>query len=189
MCNHGPSWMRGKRVLEPRVFRSSPVCLATLVLEERCTSPYHLVFSERNAGCVVNAYRPLQRKMCVGYASTNSELQRRIKVMKYLLSGVAIVAALAFAAPSWAQRTGPGATAGTGTGPAVNPPGGPGPSSPLYNLPQGSPGIPGTPQSGYPASPVPAATGIVPGVPVPGGTTSAEPPTRRHARASTHHHG
>jgi hypothetical protein len=109
--------------------------------------------------------------------------------MKYLLSGVAIVAALAFAAPSWAQRTGPGATAGTGTGPAVNPPGGPGPSSPLYNLPQGSPGIPGTPQSGYPASPVPAATGIVPGVPVPGGTTSAEPPTRRHARASAHHHG
>ena len=109
--------------------------------------------------------------------------------MKYLLSGVAIVAALAVAAPGWAQRSGPGATAGTGTGPAVNPPGGPGPSSPLYNLPQGSPGIPGTPQSGYPASPLPAATGIVPGVPVPGGTTSAEPPTQRHARASTHHHG
>jgi hypothetical protein len=110
--------------------------------------------------------------------------------MKYLLSGVAIVAALAVAAPGWAQRTGPGAGATTGTGPAVNPPGGPGPSSPLYNLPQGSPGIPGTPQSGYPASPLPAATGIVPGVPVPGATTtSAEPPTHRHARASTHHHG
>jgi len=109
--------------------------------------------------------------------------------MKHLLIGVAIVAAFAFAAPVWAQRSGPGATAGTGTGPAVNPPGGPGPSSPLYNLPQGSPGIPGTPQSGYPASPLPAATGIVPGVPVPGGTTSAEPPVHRHARASTHHHG
>src|ERR1700741_3928178 len=134
--------------------------------------------------------------MCVGYASTNSELQRRIKVMKYLLSGVAIVAALAFAAPSWAQRTGPGATAGTGTGPAVNPPGGPGPSSPLYNLPAGSPGIPGTPQSGYPGSPVGAAAGAVPGLPVPGvpgpaATTSATPPPpeHRHARASTHHHG
>ena len=87
--------------------------------------------------------------------------------MKYLLSGVAIVAALAFAAPGWAQRTGPGATAGTGTGPAVNPPGGPGPSSPLYNLPAGSPGIPGTPQSGYPGSPVGAAAGAVPGIPVP----------------------
>jgi hypothetical protein len=109
--------------------------------------------------------------------------------MKHLLIGVAIVAAFAFAAPVWAQRSGPGATAGTGTGPAVNPPGGPGPSSPLYNLPQGSPGIPGTPQSRYPASPLPAATGIVPGVPVPGGTTSAEPPVHRHARASTHHHG
>src|SRR6516164_3250590 len=89
----------------------------------------------------------------------------RIKVMKYLLSGVAIVAALAVVAPASAQRTGPGATAPSGTGPAVNPPGGPGPSSPLSNLPTGSPGIPGTPQSGYPASPLPAATGIVPGVP------------------------
>ena len=109
--------------------------------------------------------------------------------MKYLLSSVAIVAALAFAAPVWAQREGPGATAPTGTGPGVNPPGGPGPSSPLYNLPQGSPGIPGTPQSRYPASPLPAAAGAIPGVPVPGETTSAEPPAHRHARASTHHHG
>jgi hypothetical protein len=109
--------------------------------------------------------------------------------MKYLLSSVAIVAALAFAAPVWAQREGPGATAPTGTGPGVNPPGGPGPSSPLYNLPAGSPGIPGTPQSRYPASPLPAAAGAIPGVPVPGETTSAEPPAHRHARASTHHHG
>ena len=84
--------------------------------------------------------------------------------MKYLLSGVAIVAALAVAAPGWAQRSGPGATAGTGTGPAVNPPGDPGPSSPLYNLPQGSPGIPGTPQSGYPSSPARLAPVMAPGV-------------------------
>jgi hypothetical protein len=104
--------------------------------------------------------------------------------MKHLLRGVAIVAALAFAAPVWAQRTGPGPGATTGTGPAVNPPGGPGPSSPLYNLPQGSPGIPGTPQSGYPGSPPAAVTGVVPGVPGPGATTSAEPPAHRHARAS-----
>jgi hypothetical protein len=68
-------------------------------------------------------------------------------------------------------------------------PGGPGPSSPLYNLPAGSPGIPGTPQSRYPGSPAGAATGVVPGVPVPGETTSAEPPAHRHARASTHYHG
>src|ERR1700751_6351630 len=111
--------------------------------------------------------------------------------MKYLLSSVGIVAALAITAPVSAQRSGPGPGAGTGTGPAVNPPGGPGPSSPLYNLPAGSPGIPGTPQSGYPGSPVGAAAGSVPGIPVPGvpgpgATTSAEPPVHRHARASTH---
>jgi hypothetical protein len=107
--------------------------------------------------------------------------------MKHLLSGVAIVAALAFAAPVWAQREGPGPGAATGTGPAVNPPGGPGPSSPLYNLPAGSPGIPGTPQSRYPGSPTGAATGVVPGVPGPAATTSAEPPAHRHARP--HHAG
>jgi hypothetical protein len=39
----------------------------------------------------------------VGYALANSELQRRIKVMKYLLSGVAIVAALAIVSPASAQ--------------------------------------------------------------------------------------
>jgi hypothetical protein len=39
----------------------------------------------------------------VGYASANPELQRRIKVMKYLLSGVAIVAALAIVSPASAQ--------------------------------------------------------------------------------------
>jgi len=84
--------------------------------------------------------------------------------MKYLLSGAAIVAALAIVAPVSAQRTGPGATAGFGTGPGVDPPGGPGPSSPLFNLPAGSPGIPGTPQSGYPSSPARLAPVMAPGV-------------------------
>src|SRR5215469_9559859 len=61
--------------------------------------------------------------------------------MKYLLSSVAIVAALAITAPVSAQRTGPGPGAGTGTGPGVTPPGGIGPSSPLSNLPgAGAPG-------------------------------------------------
>ena len=105
--------------------------------------------------------------------------------MKYLLTSVAIVAALAVTAPVSAQRSGPGPGAATGTGPDVNPPGGPGPSSPLYNLPAGSPGIPGTPSTPQ----APAYTGF----PGPGGappgpppeTTSATPPTHRHAR----HHG
>jgi hypothetical protein len=53
--------------------------------------------------------------------------------MRNLLSGVAIIAALAIAAPAFAQRSGPGPTAQTGTGPAVYPPGGFGPSSPMYD--------------------------------------------------------
>jgi hypothetical protein len=106
--------------------------------------------------------------------------------MKYLLSSVAIVAALAMTAPVSAQRSGPGAGAGTGTGPGVNPPGGPGPSSPLYNLPTGSPGIPGTPQTRYPGTPVQAVTpGMAPGMAPGPEATSAAPPTHRHAP----HHG
>jgi hypothetical protein len=120
--------------------------------------------------------------------SANPELQRRIKVMKYLLSGVAIVATLAIVAPASAQRTGPGATAPSGTGPGVNPPGGPGPSSPLSNLPVGSPGIPGTPQSVYPSSPFGVSAVPFPGA-APPATTSAMPPEYRHARVSTHRHG
>jgi hypothetical protein len=112
---------------------------------------------------------------------------RRIKVMKHLLSGVAIVAALAFAAPVWAQRTGPGVGA---PGPNQPIPGGPGPSSPSSNLP---------PSFGtqYPATdlppraPAPAATApgaMAPGM-APGATTSAMPPTHRRTRVSTHHKG
>src|SRR5208282_3000402 len=132
--------------------------------------------------CLVYGRRPLPRITRVGNPLANPELQQRTKVMKHLLNGVAIVAVLAIAAPGWAQRTGPGATAPTTTGPGVNPPGGPGPSSPLYNLPAGSPGIPGTPTSG--GGPfAPPAPGAAPGM-APGATTSAMPPAR-HAR----HHG
>ena len=100
----------------------------------------------------------------------------RIKVMKYLLSGIAIVAALAIASPVSAQGYGPGPGARTGTGPGVTPPGGLGPSSPLSNLPgQGAPGY-------APAQPPAAAPGMAPG-----DTTSAMPPAHRHARASAHH--
>ena len=65
--------------------------------------------------------------------------------MRTLLSGVAIaiVAAFAITAPASAQRSGPGPTAQTGTGPGVIPPGGFGPSeTSLFNLPYGSPGLP-----------------------------------------------
>ena len=53
--------------------------------------------------------------------------------MRNLLNGVAIIAALAIAAPASAQRIGPGPTAQTGTGPDVYPLGGFGPSSPMYD--------------------------------------------------------
>jgi hypothetical protein len=100
--------------------------------------------------------------------------------MKHLLSGVAIVAALAFAAPVWAQRTGPGVGA---PGPNQPVPGGPGPSSSESNLP---------PRYGtqFPATdlahPAAVAPGMAPGT---AGTTSAMPPAHRHARASSHHVG
>ena len=71
--------------------------------------------------------------------------QQRTIDMRTLLSGVAIaiVAAFAITAPASAQRSGPGPTAQTGTGPGVIPPGGFGPSeTSLFNLPYGSPGLP-----------------------------------------------
>jgi hypothetical protein len=90
--------------------------------------------------------------------------------MKYLLSGVAIVAALAIAAPVSAQRTGPGAGAATSTGPTGVPPGGPGPSSPLTTLPT-------TRGEQYP----PPAAAMPPGSM---GATSAMPPGQRPPRAA-----
>jgi hypothetical protein len=97
--------------------------------------------------------------------------------MKHLLSGVAIVAALAFAAPVWAQRTGPGVGA---PGPNQPVPGGPGPSSPSSNLPA-------SPSRDAPYPPSAATPGMM--APAPTGETSAMPPMHRHARASTHHVG
>ena len=68
--------------------------------------------------------------------------------MRHLLSGVAIIAALAIPTLASAQRMGPGPYAYTGTGPGVTPPGGFGPSSPLYNQPAGSPSAPSAAPSG-----------------------------------------
>ena len=67
--------------------------------------------------------------------------------MRNLLSGVAIIAALAITVPASAQGYGPGPGARTGTGPEVVPPGGYGPSEPeLKNAPPGTfypyPGVP-----------------------------------------------
>jgi hypothetical protein len=71
--------------------------------------------------------------------------------MRNLLTGVAIIAALAIVTPASAQRFDPGPGAQTGTGPSVYPPGGFGPSSPMYDA-----------QDVYPN---PSASGNVPWVP------------------------
>lgn len=97
-------------------------------------------------------------------------LLRKVKAMKHLLSGVAVVAALAFSAPVWAQPTSP--SGGNAVG-----------------LPGPNPGGPGlTPYSGgaptYPAAPPPTAS--PPSGAPPASTyesTSATPPSyHRHAR-------
>ena len=82
--------------------------------------------------------------------------------MRHLLSGIAIIAAFAIAAPASAQRTGPGPSANTGTGPGVTPPGGFGPSSPLFNLPDGSTVMPGATPFGMAPRPASATTPLPP---------------------------
>jgi hypothetical protein len=61
--------------------------------------------------------------------------------MNKLFITMATIGALAMAAPAFAQRTSPGPTAETGTGPGVIPPGGYGPSSPLFKAYPGSPNL------------------------------------------------
>jgi hypothetical protein len=101
--------------------------------------------------------------------------------MKHLLTGVAVVAALAFAAPSWAQAPNPS---------GGNPVGMPGPNP-------GGPGL--TPYSGGAArtmAPPPSAppAAMAPSAGAPAETSSAMPPPHRHARHASHgkmagHHG
>ena len=97
----------------------------------------------------------------VGTQTAPLRLQGRINTMKHLLTGVAVVAALAFSAPVWAQPASPSGGNSMGM---------PGPSP-------GGPGL--TPYStGAPPPPTPSASD----------TTSAMPPKHRHAHhvASTH---
>jgi hypothetical protein len=78
--------------------------------------------------------------------------------MKHLLTGVAVIAALAFSAPVWAQP--------------ANPSGG------------NSLGVPG-PNPGGPGL-TPYSTGAPPTAPAPSDATSAMPPMHRHARKGSH---
>lgn len=102
--------------------------------------------------------------------------------MRYLLTGVAVVATLIVSAPSWSQPANPS---------GGNPMGMPGPST-------GGPGL--TPYNGAAPAPAPTPTGRMPA----GGRATSEraiiptepgqSPLHRHARASSHgrttrHHG
>lgn len=92
--------------------------------------------------------------------------------MKHLLTGVAVVAALAFAAPVWAQQANPSGGNAQGL-PGPNP-GGPG-LTPYSSGPQ---------PRAMPASP-PAAMAPSGGMPM-SESTSATPPSHRHARHVSH---
>jgi hypothetical protein len=99
----------------------------------------------------------------VGTQTAPLSLQGRINTMKHLLTGVAVVAALAFSAPVWAQ-----------------------PASPSGGNPMGMPGLsPGGPgltpyTTGPQTPPAPMAE-----------STSAMPPKHHahHAKTAAHHRG
>src|SRR5215470_17779257 len=89
--------------------------------------------------------------------------------MKHLLTGVAMVAALAFSAPVWAQPASPS---------GGNPMGVPGPNP-------GGPGL--TPYSSGPRTTAAApASAPPPSAPAMSDTSSAMPPSHRHARHASH---
>ena len=97
--------------------------------------------------------------------------------MKHLLTGVAVVAALAFSVPVGAQQANPSGGNAVGL-PGPNP-GGPG-LTPYSSGPPPSARTPGPKTSG---------SNYIPPPPSASDTTSAMPPTHRHARhhvASTH---
>jgi hypothetical protein len=103
--------------------------------------------------------------------------------MKHLLTGVAVVAALAFSAPSWAQPASP--SGGNAMGMPGPNPGGPGltPYSPGQLRPAATPPMAPPPSAAAPSSM--------------SDSTSATPPMHRHARKGSHgkmagqamHHG
>jgi hypothetical protein len=92
--------------------------------------------------------------------------------MKHLLTGVAVVAALALSAPVWAQPANPSGGNAMGL-PGPNP-GGPG----LTPYSTGQP----RPAAAQPMAPPPSATAPPPM----SATSSATPPSHRHARKASH---
>jgi hypothetical protein len=92
--------------------------------------------------------------------------------MKHLLTGVAVVAALAFSGPVWAQPANP--SGGNAMGMPGPNPGGPG----LTPYSSGQ-----RPAAAAPMAPPPSAAMPPPSM---SDTSSATPPKHRHARAASH---
>jgi hypothetical protein len=97
--------------------------------------------------------------------------------MKHLLTGVAVIAALALSAPVGAQPANPAGGNAMGM-PGPNP-GGPGLTP--YSSGQARPAAAPTPSAPAPGAAMPP--------PSMSDTTSETPPKHRHARASSHHAG
>ncbi len=121
---------------------------------------------------------PVQRAMIALESfdkSRPSMPTERIKSMKHLLTGVAVVAALALSGPVWAQQANPSGGNALGL-PGPNP-GGPGltPYSSGQQRPVAAPPM---------APPPPAAAAAPP--PAMSDSTSATPPMHRHARKASH---
>lgn len=102
---------------------------------------------------------------------------REDQSMKHLLTGVAVIAALAFSAPVWAQQANPSGGNALGL-PGPNP-GGPGLTP--YSSGQARPAAAPPPSAAAPAM-APSASAP----PAMSDTSSAMPPKHRHARAASH---
>ena len=105
---------------------------------------------------------------------TAFQFPRRRISMKHLLTGVAVIAALAFCAPVGAQPASPSGGNAMGL-PGPNP-GGPGLTP--YTTGPGRPAAAPAPMAPAPSAAMPP--------PAMSDTTSATPPKHRHARASSH---
>src|SRR5438270_12691331 len=112
---------------------------------------------------------------------SNRGPRERIADMKHhFLTGVAVVAALAFSAPAWAQQANPSGGNSMGT-PGPNPGGpgltpyssGPNPGGAALSGPRSAPSAPMAPSAMPPSSM--------------SDTSSAMPPSHRHTRAHYHH--
>jgi hypothetical protein len=123
-----------------------------------------------------SAHGQLRSNLGITASRRLPSINLRIESMRHILSGVAVVAAIVFSTPSWAQPTSPGGNAVGMPGPN---PGGPGLTP--YTTPPG--------QAARPYTPSPAPTTAAPPASTPPYATNGSPPatppsypSRRHAR-------